>query len=224
MDEITVQKRRRVLVGMAWLSPQQLPRYKFFKIWQTGFGGYAVEPVSKIEPVEVNGRTIGKEAAAWQWIETTCPWPWSGVWYCDHPGLVWAKTVQAIGRKGKPAHLVDVEMLKSAFAVAGRAHGAWGSLPSPEIVENEAVAYTPFLYGEHKRHAHHDVDKRHPHIIPTRTCRDYARLRRKYNVPDGRALDYMPESLIRETWGRRKSYAAMLAQYERCVTEESDRA
>ena len=90
----TVREQRRALVGIAWLSPQELPRYRLFKIFQTEPGGYAVEPVEDGEPVVVDGRAISREAAAWQWIETACPWPWVGVWYNDHPGLVWARTVQ----------------------------------------------------------------------------------------------------------------------------------
>jgi hypothetical protein len=215
MTNVTVVKQRRVLVGIAWISPHELPRYRLYKIYQIEDGGYQVERVPANEPVEVDGRTMGREAAAWQWLKTSCPWPWVGVWYNGHPGLVWGRAEPPPpGVKG--IHLkVDWQMVEDAFAIAGRGRGAWGDLPSPEIVGNEAVAYTPFLPGEHRQRAHHDVDTRHPHIVPTRTRREYARLRRRYAVPDGWALDYLPESVIKERWGYRKSYAEMRTEADR---------
>ncbi|MBN1936254.1 MAG: hypothetical protein JW934_16415 [Anaerolineae bacterium] len=205
----------RKLVGLAWLSPHERPQYEMFKIYVEPTGAYAIEPVSKTEPVQIGGRMVGKEQAAWDWIRASCPWPWIGVWYNDHPGLWWGKTVRVIGHNGQAVDVVDMQVVQDAIRVAGRNRGQWGSLPSPEIVKNEAIAYTPWLPGEHKRHAHHAADVRHPHIVPVRTRGQYHYLRRTYNVADGWALDYMPRAVIAQRWGKRKSYEQRWREAER---------
>lgn len=188
-----MKEKKRLLVGLAWVSPGPSLFYKMYKLFADDAGSLYLESVPR-----------EKLPLAWKWIKAVSRWPVEGCWHNEYPGLVWSRPAGS-PPLGATGYKVDWHLVRSTFAVAARV----GDIETGEIVENEAVRYDPFLFGEKKRAAHNDIDKRHPHIRSVRSRGDFARLRRKYNVQPGWALDYLPESVILEQWGRKEGYRRM---------------
>jgi len=178
----SVLRGKRKLVGVAWLSATaDPPAYYMHKLWRDGLGDMTTERV-KAEDLP----------AAWEWLQFVCRWPTAGVWVNEQPGLAWG-----------PQHADDCNP-----AAKTRPNLEPFATMFPGLVYNEAVRYTPTEPTERGPGWAH-VDRAHPHIRSVRKRQALRRLRERYGVPDGETVDYIPEAVLCERYGYKKSYAEM---------------